>query len=81
MTAAEWLDRCRAHHVDLARGEDGTLKWEADDDPPADLLPALAENKAARRPPTTGPSSFTALGRHRGRCPARRVAVGSCPRR
>jgi hypothetical protein len=46
MTPAELLARCRALGIVLAAGPGGALVWEADDDPPADLLEDLANNKA-----------------------------------
>jgi hypothetical protein len=47
MTAADLLSHCRALGVALSAGPAGRLTWEADADPPADLLAALAENKPA----------------------------------
>jgi hypothetical protein len=47
MTPAELLDRCRSLGIDLDAGPDGALVWQADDDPPADLLEDLAANKTA----------------------------------
>jgi hypothetical protein len=47
MTSAELLARCRALGIDLAVGPGGALLWEADNDPPVDLLADLASNKAA----------------------------------
>lgn len=44
--AADLLDRCRAVGIDLAAGPGGALLWEADADPPADLLADLAAQKA-----------------------------------
>jgi hypothetical protein len=46
MSAAELLARCRARGIDITLGPDGTLLWEADADPPAEALAALAEHKA-----------------------------------
>lgn len=46
MTAAVLIDCCRTFGVTLAAGPDGTLAWEADDDPPAGLLAELGEHKA-----------------------------------
>jgi hypothetical protein len=46
MTAADLLARSRAFGITLAPGPDGTLTWEADAGPPAELLSALAERKA-----------------------------------
>jgi hypothetical protein len=52
--AAELLARCRALGVELgAVGE--ALVWEADGDPPAELLAALAANKAAVLASVRGP--------------------------
>jgi hypothetical protein len=45
--AADLLARCRALAVELTAGPAGTLTWEADADPPADLLEALTEHKGA----------------------------------
>jgi hypothetical protein len=45
MTAADLLARCCAAGIDLAAGPDGSLTWEADADPSAELLAALAEHK------------------------------------
>jgi hypothetical protein len=49
MTAAvELLARCRALGIELGVASGGrTLLWEADTDPPADLLAGLAANKAS----------------------------------
>jgi hypothetical protein len=44
--APELLARCRALGIDLTLGPDGTLVWEADADPPAEVLATLAEHKA-----------------------------------
>jgi hypothetical protein len=47
MTAADLLARCRALGIELGAGSGGaSLLWEADADPPADLLEELAANKA-----------------------------------
>jgi hypothetical protein len=46
MTATAILARCRAHGIDLSVDRDGALIWEADADPPAELLEELAKNKA-----------------------------------
>jgi hypothetical protein len=46
VTGGELLERCRSLGIDLAVGPAGALLWEADDDPPADLLAVLAEHKA-----------------------------------
>jgi hypothetical protein len=47
MTAAnDLIARCQALGIGLATGPDGGLTWEADTDPPADLLADLAANKA-----------------------------------
>jgi hypothetical protein len=48
-TAAELLARCHALGIELGVGTGGTLfwEWEADADPPADLLGDLAASKAA----------------------------------
>jgi hypothetical protein len=40
------LARCRALGIDLMAGPGGALLWEADADPPADLLADLAAHKA-----------------------------------
>jgi hypothetical protein len=45
MTAAELLSRCRALGIDVAEGPGGALLWEADADPPADLLVGLTVSK------------------------------------
>jgi hypothetical protein len=45
--AVELLARCRDLGIDLAAGPDDSLAWEADADPPAELLQALRENKLA----------------------------------
>jgi hypothetical protein len=52
MTAVvELLARCRAMGIELGVGAGGTsLVWEADAEPPADLLADLAANKAAVLP-------------------------------
>jgi hypothetical protein len=47
MTPAELMDRCRGLGIDLDAGPDGTLVWQADDDPPADLLEDVAHIKSA----------------------------------
>jgi hypothetical protein len=47
MTAAQLVNRCRLLGIALAAGPDGALIWEADADPPADLLAELARHKAA----------------------------------
>ncbi len=45
--AAELLARCRGLGIELGIGAGGaSLLWEADADPPADLLADLAANKA-----------------------------------
>jgi hypothetical protein len=44
---AELLDRCRTLGIDPAPGPGGALLWEADADPPTDLLRELAEHKPA----------------------------------
>jgi len=44
--AAELFARCRALGIDLVTGPDDGLTWEADADPPADLLADLAASKA-----------------------------------
>jgi hypothetical protein len=53
--AAGLLNRCRALGIDLVAGPGGALLWEADADPPAELLRDLAEHKpevlAALGPP------------------------------
>jgi hypothetical protein len=59
MTTADLLARCGALGVTLLAGPGGALAWEADADPPADLLRDLAGHKAEilarlRQPP--GPS-------------------------
>jgi hypothetical protein len=46
MTAAELHSRCRALGIALAAGPKGALAWEADAEPPADLLADLARHKA-----------------------------------
>jgi hypothetical protein len=47
MTAAiELLTCCRSLGIDLAPGPGGTLAWEADTAPPADLLADLRRHKA-----------------------------------
>jgi hypothetical protein len=47
-SAAELVARCRALGIELGVGSGGaSLLWEADADPPADLLTDLAANKAA----------------------------------
>jgi hypothetical protein len=47
MNAADLLARCRAAGVELGAGLGGdSLLWEADTDPPAELLAELAANKA-----------------------------------
>jgi hypothetical protein len=46
MTAElELLARCRAARITLVAGPDGCLIWEADTDPPTELLAALAALK------------------------------------
>jgi hypothetical protein len=45
MTATALLAQCRTLGVDLATGPDGALIWEADFDPPAELLADLAAHK------------------------------------
>jgi hypothetical protein len=47
MTPTELLSWCRSLGVDLARGARGTLIWEADDEPPPELLAELAKSKAS----------------------------------
>ena len=47
MTAVDLLIRCRVLGIDVAANADGTLLWEADTDPPAELLENLAVSKAA----------------------------------
>lgn len=44
--ALDLLARCRALGIDLTVGPDGTLAWEADDDPPPELMAALSRHKA-----------------------------------
>ncbi|HKI35423.1 MAG TPA: hypothetical protein VKA46_26425 [Gemmataceae bacterium] len=45
--AVELLARCRALGIELGAGSGGaSLLWEADAEPPADLLADLAANKA-----------------------------------
>jgi hypothetical protein len=45
--AAELLARCRALGIELGVGSGGSaLVWEAETDPPADVLDGLAANKA-----------------------------------
>jgi hypothetical protein len=46
MSADLLLARCRALGIDLAPGPDGALLWEADIDPPAELLADLKLCKA-----------------------------------
>jgi hypothetical protein len=46
VTAADLLARCRALGLDLSAGPDSGLNWEADTDPPAELLADLAGSKA-----------------------------------
>jgi hypothetical protein len=47
MTAAgELLDRCTALGITLSPGQAGALEWEADADPPAELLDDLRRHKA-----------------------------------
>jgi sugar phosphate isomerase/epimerase len=64
MTPAELLARCRALGIDLAAGPGGTLLWEADDEPPADLLADLAARKtellALLRPSPPSPALWDA---------------------
>jgi hypothetical protein len=43
--AAEMVARCRILGIDLTAGPDGGLTWEAETDPPADLLAELAASK------------------------------------
>jgi hypothetical protein len=46
MTVGDLFFGCRAMGIYLTSGPDGTLCWEADTDPPADLLAGLAAHKA-----------------------------------
>jgi hypothetical protein len=59
MTAGELLKHCRTLGIDLVAGPDGSLVWEADADPPAELLATLVQHKAellALLAPGTGPA-------------------------
>ena len=47
MTAVELLARCGSLGIDLTASPNGTLLWESDTDPPAELMTALAQSKAA----------------------------------
>jgi hypothetical protein len=71
--AIELLARCRALGIELGVGSGGTsLLWEADTDPPADLLMGLAANKADVLPLIRGPfGNCDQCGRafdHKRRC-------------
>jgi hypothetical protein len=68
LTAAELLSRCRALGIDLAAGPDGHLCWEADAEPPAELLAALAERKGELLGLLAGPTP-AGPGPAPGRCP------------
>jgi hypothetical protein len=46
MSVDNLLARCRVLGIGLAAGPGGTLVWEADESPPADLLADLANSKA-----------------------------------
>lgn len=46
LTVPVLLARCQALGIDLSIGPSGTLDWQADADPPAELLANLAEHKA-----------------------------------
>jgi hypothetical protein len=46
MTVAALLEQCRTLGIFLSVGPSESLDWEADDDPPAELLAALAAHKA-----------------------------------
>src|SRR5687768_11838720 len=46
LTAPVLLARCQALGIGLSAGPSGVLEWEANADPPAELLAALAEHKA-----------------------------------
>jgi hypothetical protein len=46
MTTRDLLARCRTLGIALAAASDGALTWEADTDPPAELLAELREHKA-----------------------------------
>ena len=45
MSAGELLTHCRSRGIALSAGPGGTLCWEADADPPAELLAGLAKHK------------------------------------
>jgi hypothetical protein len=81
--AARLLACCRVLGIDLTAGPDGTLSWEADEDPPAHLLTDLRRHKpqllvllrAEAISPCSGPSppapaSTTATPPSGRRCPA-----------
>jgi hypothetical protein len=65
--AAELLARCRALGITLAAGPGGALSWEADTDPPAELLADLSRHKAGLlallTPDDGGPVGLSAADR------------------
>jgi hypothetical protein len=62
-SATRLLARCRAVGVTLDVGPDGrSLHWEANADPPADLLADLAANKAAVLALVRGPDDSSLIG-------------------
>ena len=86
MTTAEVLSRCRVLGIQLsARGE--AIVWEADSDPPADLLAALKDNKSAVRrllsrpavPPWDAAAAAGLLGELRDEVAKTRAAFGGVP--